>query len=140
MSSPGTAGHAVVVDPPCDPPCPVVVADDHRVAREALCSVVATTPGLELVAAVDSGEGAEAYAGAAPRPLLVVMDVRMPGMGGLEAARQIVARGAGHVVVLVSADEEPDRSPTDARATTFLAKSRVTGPRLIQAWELGRRP
>lgn len=60
----------------------VLVVDDHPRARQALRQVVEATPGLRLEAALKSGEAAVAHTAAAQVPLLVVMDVRVPGMGG----------------------------------------------------------
>lgn len=80
----------------------VVVADDNAAFRGAAVDLVAATPGFELVEAAESAEDAVAAA-ARTEPDLVLMDVRMPGLGGVEAARRIRAQRAGTVVVLITA-------------------------------------
>jgi DNA-binding NarL/FixJ family response regulator len=80
----------------------VVVADDNAVFRGAAVDLVAATPGFELVESAASAEGAVAAA-SRTAPDLVLMDVRMPGLGGIEAARRIRAEREGTVVVLITA-------------------------------------
>jgi DNA-binding NarL/FixJ family response regulator len=84
----------------------VLVADDSAVFRDAAAAVVDASPGHELVAAAASGEAAVELA-AATRPDLVLLDVRMPGIGGVEAARRIAADHPEAVVALFTADGEP---------------------------------
>lgn len=112
----------------------VLVVDDHPGARQALCQVVEATPGLRLEATLGSGESAVAYVAAVRSPLLVVMDIRMPGIGGVAAARQIIDSGYGHRVLLVSSDDDVGCALADPADITFLSKSRVTGRRLLEAW------
>ncbi|SNR80552.1 response regulator [Blastococcus mobilis] len=114
--------------------CPVVVVDDHPGARRALAGVVAATPGLRLTASLNSGESAVAHLVVATAPVLVVMDVRMPGLGGAEAAARIADLGRGHVVVLVSADDDVGLLLADRPGVAFVSKSRLTGRRLLEAW------
>lgn len=116
-----------------DESCRVVVVDDHGGARTALCEVVEATPGLDLEASLESGESALAHVSTAASPLLVVMDVRMPGIGGLEAARRIARLSTPHVVVLVSTDDEV-AALVEHQRVRFVSKSRVTGRSLREAW------
>ncbi len=76
----------------------VLVVDDSQVFRDAAAEVVAATPGFELVAEAESGEGAIAIAELL-HPDLVLIDVRMPGLGGIESARRI-RDGAGEARVV----------------------------------------
>lgn len=84
----------------------VVLADDHTLVRTALQMVIADTPGIEV--AGEAGTGAEAVRLAGElRPDVVVMDIRMPEMDGIEATRQITAgTGGTRVVVLTTFDDD----------------------------------
>jgi len=61
----------------------VLICDDHRTVREGLRQFVAGVPGVDRVETAGSGEAVLARY-PAERPDLVLMDVRMPGLGGLE--------------------------------------------------------
>lgn len=78
----------------------VVLVDDHRMFREALRPLLAQTPGFEI--AGEAGDGQEAVELCARlAPDVVIMDVSMPGLNGLEATRRILAeRPRTRVVVL----------------------------------------
>jgi DNA-binding NarL/FixJ family response regulator len=91
--APGAAGAA---------PARVLVADDHELAREALLSVLAREPDLAVVGEARDGHEAVALARRL-RPDLVLMDLRMPGLDGLQATRAVLAEVPGvRVVVLTS--------------------------------------
>lgn len=77
----------------------VLIADDHPLVRSGWRALFAATDDLELIAEAASGEEAVALS-ASLRPDVIVMDVRMPGLGGIDATRQIVERDA-HARVLV---------------------------------------
>jgi CheY-like chemotaxis protein len=81
----------------------VLVVDDHEVAREALCDVVAATPGFDLVGSVASGPEALELVVSVAAPQLVLLDVQMPGMDGRETARRIGRLARDVTVVLLSA-------------------------------------
>jgi DNA-binding NarL/FixJ family response regulator len=85
----------------------VVVADDHPVFRDGLQTVLADDPGITVVAAVDGGEAAVA-AVAASRPHVVLMDLHMPGVGGMEATVRICAREPHPAVVVLTMSEDAD--------------------------------
>ncbi|MGI5150705.1 response regulator [Plantactinospora sp. CA-294935] len=101
----------------------VLLVDDQPLVRSGLRVLIADTPDLSVVG--EAGTGAEAVELArAVRPDVVVMDIRMPGMDGIEATRQIVAGdGATRVLVLTTFDEDEHvYGALRAGASGFLVK------------------
>jgi DNA-binding NarL/FixJ family response regulator len=85
----------------------VLLVDDQPLVRAALQMVISEAADLQLVG--EAGSGGEAVRMAQDlRPDVVVMDLRMPGMDGIEATRRITAGGAGHPRVLVLTTFEDD--------------------------------
>jgi len=114
-------------------PIRVLVVDDSQVYREALTEVVEATPGFEVVAT--AGSGLEALdllvLGAAPQ--LVLVDMQMPQMDGLETARRIGRLSREVVVVLLSAQQ---RGPSFEKGSlAVLYKGDVTSEWLAGLWE-----
>jgi DNA-binding NarL/FixJ family response regulator len=101
----------------------VLVADDHELALEALLSVLAREPDLEVVGQARDGRQAVSEAQRL-RPDVVLMDVRMPDLDGLQATRAIIqARPQTKVVVLTSHDSrEFVMEALRAGATGYLPK------------------
>src|SRR4051812_46699010 len=85
----------------------VVIADDHPVFREGLQTVLADSPDLEVVAAVPDGAAA-VQAAEEHRPDVVLMDLQMPGVGGLEATARIATGVPGVAVVVLTMNEDAD--------------------------------
>jgi DNA-binding NarL/FixJ family response regulator len=85
----------------------VLVCDDSPLARETLRRAIALVPGVDRVSVAGSGEEVLAR-WPAERPDLVLMDVRMPGIGGVEASRRLVATHAGATVVMLTMAEDRD--------------------------------
>lgn len=85
----------------------VLVCDDSPLAREGLRRAVAAVPGVTRVVAASSGEEALAR-WPVERPSLVLMDVRMPGVGGIEATRRLMARHPEANVLMVTMAEDAE--------------------------------
>jgi DNA-binding NarL/FixJ family response regulator len=101
----------------------VMIADDHAVVRGGLAQLLATTDDMEIVATAEDGAAAVAsYAEA--RPDVVLMDLSMPEMDGVEATRRVVSdRPDARVVILTSfSDDRRIRDALDAGATGYLLK------------------
>ena len=111
----------------------VLVVDDQDPFRRAMSAVVDETEGFAVVGAVASGE--ESVAAAAElRPDLVLMDVNLPGIDGIEAARQISEVASAPVVVLLSTYDEDDFDLSGCGAAAYISKSALSPARLLQVW------
>jgi DNA-binding NarL/FixJ family response regulator len=109
--------------PAAEPPLRVVVADDQTAVREGLVTILGLTPGISVVGAAADGAAAVELA-TQLHPDVVLMDLRMPGVGGVEATRQIRARCPGSAVVVLTtyADDESVLAALAAGATGYLTK------------------
>ncbi len=102
----------------------VLVVDDHTVVRQGITSLLGEDPRLEVIS--EAGDGLEAIASIRKsRPDVVLLDVNMPQMNGVEAARQIRRDWPGIAVIGISAqaDDAVGRTMLEAGATAFLPKS-----------------
>ncbi|ADP83236.1 response regulator [Pseudofrankia inefficax] len=113
----GTAGDADA------PRIRLLVVDDHPVVRDGLIGMFAREPDVEVVG--EAAEGAQAVQLAARlRPDVILMDLRMPGMDGVTAIRELARGGAGaRVLVLTTYDTDSHVLPAiEAGATGYLLK------------------
>ncbi|HTE72759.1 MAG TPA: response regulator transcription factor [Actinomycetes bacterium] len=101
----------------------VLVCDDSPLAREALRRAVGGVPGVERVLVAGSGEECLARYGS-EEPELVMLDVRMPGIGGVEAARRILGAAPHAAVIMMTMAEDVDgvARAVNAGARGYLVK------------------
>lgn len=114
----------------------VLVVDDQAPFRLAARAVVGRTEGFEVVGEADDGPVAVDLARAL-RPALVLMDINMPTLSGIEATRRIVAELPDTVVVLCSTYQQSDL-PAEAASSgyaAYLNKEELAPDRLRQLWE-----
>lgn len=111
------------VDDETGAPISIVIADDHVLVREGTRRLLEAEPGLVVVA--EAGDGAVAVAETERlKPDVVIMDIAMPGMNGIEATRQIKARLPQVAVLALTAhdDDQYILKLLDAGAAGFLLK------------------
>ena len=119
----------------------VLVVDDQAPFRDAARAVIARVPGFELVAEATSGEEAVELVDKV-RPGVVLMDINMGAMDGLEATKLITTAHPETMVILVSTYTEDDMPPTARRcgAAAYVNKDELS-PRVIRRlWEAGGDP
>jgi DNA-binding NarL/FixJ family response regulator len=111
----------------------VLLADDHKLMRRALGRQLDHEEGILVVAEADDGREAVRLA-IEQRPDVVIMDISMPGLNGVDAARQIVSKAPNVRVLALSAhvDQQHVSSMLDAGARGYLAKDCETAE-LVEA-------
>jgi two-component system, NarL family, invasion response regulator UvrY len=116
-------------------PVPVLIVDDQAFFRSAARAVLAVTPGFAAVGEAGSGEEAVTQV-AELAPELVLMDIHLPGISGIEATRRICAARPGTVVLLLSTYRAEDL-PAEARdcgAAAYLHKEDFEPEVLERIW------
>jgi DNA-binding NarL/FixJ family response regulator len=116
-------------------PVSVLIVDDHESYLRVARSVVEAAEGFTVVGTAGSGEESIEVVERL-RPDLVLMDVNLPGIDGVEATRRLRALSRSPVVVLLSTYDEGDVDPPVERcgAVTYVAKSAFGPDRLAAAW------
>jgi two-component system, NarL family, invasion response regulator UvrY len=119
----------------------VLTVDDQAMFRDAARDVIEATPGFVAVGEASGGEEA-LEAVRRLRPDLVLCDVRMPGMDGVEVANRLADSHPDTVVVLISIEEPLDVVAATRRASAArLVRKQEFGPRLLrELWPGARRP
>ena len=114
-------------------PVEVLAVDDQSIFLGVARDVVGATPGFHWVGEAGSGEEA-IVAVAELHPDLVLLDVRMPGIGGIEAARRIAAAYPDVVVVLISVDDQADvQVAAEESGAAALVGKQTFGPATLRA-------
>jgi DNA-binding NarL/FixJ family response regulator len=101
----------------------ILCVDDHVVVREGLAAILGTQPDIEIVGMTSNGADAvDTYRQS--HPDVVLMDLRMPGMSGLDAIRAIRGEdpGARIIVLTMYSGEDDVRRAIEAGASAYLAK------------------
>ncbi|GAA1912765.1 response regulator transcription factor [Nocardioides marmoribigeumensis] len=106
-----------------DPGISVVVVDDHQIVRDGLVALLGALDGLEVVGTAGDGLAAVEVV-ERTRPDVVVMDIQMPELDGIEATRRIAAGPAESRVVMLTMNEDDDTvlSAIRAGASGYLLK------------------
>src|SRR5438105_6245483 len=123
----------------------VVVADDQALVRVGFCGIIAATPGFTVVG--EAGNGEEAVEAARrTKPDVILMDVRMPVMDGIEATRRITESTDVRALILTTFDlDEYVFAALRAGASGFLLKDPLpagllTAIRVVPAGHAPRAP
>jgi DNA-binding NarL/FixJ family response regulator len=104
-------------------PIRLLIVDDHPVVRDGLRGMLSSDPDLEVIG--EASDGVEALAMAeARKPDVILMDLRMPGLGGVAAIRELGERGlSARVLVLTTYDSDSDVvAALESGATGYLLK------------------
>jgi len=111
----------------------VVVVDDHALHRAGTRQILGAHPDLQVVGEADGGPAALALVNRLG-PDVVLMDIRLPGMNGIEVTRQLTRDHPDVRVLMVSAYDEDEyvRGALEAGAAGYLSKT-APGKELVQA-------
>jgi pilus assembly protein CpaE len=117
-------------------PVPVLIVDDQAPFRAAMKAVLRRTTEFELVGEAANGNEAVTMAETL-QPALVLMDINMPEMNGIEATRTLVAQQPDVVVILCSTYDAGDLPPEVATsgASAYLNKEHLGADTLRRLWE-----
>ncbi len=105
-------------------PIKVLLADDEPLARSRLRSLLGDLAAeLPVDVVGEAGQGAEVLARVADTPVdVILLDIQMPGMGGLEVARHLTALGRAPAIIFVTAHDEHAIAAFELRAVDYLLK------------------
>ena len=125
------------------PSISILIADDHPIVREGLALIIGRQPDMHVAASVATGKDAVAEYLRAPADI-VLMDLQMPSMNGVEATRAIRQKhpDARIIVLTMYSGDEDIRRALEAGATTYLLKDSLSDDLIRVAREVyaGGRP
>jgi DNA-binding NarL/FixJ family response regulator len=116
----------------------ILVADDHELIRKGICSLLATEPWVLVCGeAVDGRDAVEKAT--ALQPNVVVMDISMPNMNGLEATREIKRLLPDTEILVLSQHDAPEmvRQAFKAGARGYVVKSAISQDLLVALAQIG---
>jgi DNA-binding NarL/FixJ family response regulator len=104
----------------------LLLADDHQLMRQGLKALILEEAGMEIVGEADNGKEVVALA-VKLRPHIVIMDIAMPGLNGIEATRQIINANPQTKVIALSGHDSTQfvREMLSAGASAYLLKKRA---------------
>jgi DNA-binding NarL/FixJ family response regulator len=110
----------------------VLIADDHRLFSEAMRAMLSTDERIEVVGLAESGDEAVSQADDL-EPDVVLMDISMPGLNGVEATRRIVAtRPDARVLMVTGSDAQEDvEAARTAGAAGYMTKDRIAAELVV---------
>ncbi|MGE5273454.1 MAG: response regulator transcription factor [Verrucomicrobiota bacterium] len=110
----------------------VLIADDHRLFAEALRAILSADERIEVVGLAESGDEAVVQADDL-EPDVVLMDISMPGLNGVEATRRILDhRPEARVLMVTGSDAQEDvDAARGAGATGYLTKDRIAAELVV---------
>ena len=111
----------------------VLIVDDQEPFRRAMATVVTATEGFTVVGSVTTGEESLAAVHELD-PDLVLMDVNLPGIDGVEATRRLVSEPDPPMVVLLSTYDEDQVDAAGCGAASYIPKAAFGPDRLSAAW------
>lgn len=116
----------------------ILIVDDQEPFRRAMAAVVDVTEGFVVVGVATTGEES-LEAAAETSPDLVLMDVNLPGIDGVEASSRLTAVPGGPVVFLLSTYDEDQLDASGCGAATYIPKGAFGPDRLSAEWERAAR-
>jgi DNA-binding NarL/FixJ family response regulator len=104
----------------------VLIVDDSEAFLQTVSYILACNPAVDVVGCAKTGEAALEMAESA-NPDLILMDLKMPGMGGIEATRRLKATPNSPHVAIVTAHDDPANwtAATEAGADDFITKTEL---------------
>jgi DNA-binding NarL/FixJ family response regulator len=116
-------------------PVRVLTVDDQPLFRDAARALIETMPGFELMGETASGEDALEFC-AKTSPDIVLLDINLPGMDGLETSGLLARRSHPPVIVLISVDDDPALNEVAPQlgASVFVSKSALSARVLRDVW------